>query len=143
VNENGEIAPIMQPYRIFISSIMNRAIEDLFVEREAARAAVEHFAPITTAWAFESEPASSKPLLDFYIDAVKPVPGAWIGSVEIENRGPIIGFVGRLLQVVAQAQVERETGRHFETAVTLRLTSSNNSRIRVRCLGLPHFMEGD
>jgi hypothetical protein len=50
---------------------MNRSIEDLLAEREAARAAVEHFSPITTAWAFEVEPASPKPLLDFYIDAAK------------------------------------------------------------------------
>ena len=61
----------MEPYRVFISSIMNRSIEDLVSEREAARAAVEHFAPITTPWAFEAEPASAKLLLDFYIDAVK------------------------------------------------------------------------
>jgi hypothetical protein len=61
----------MEPYRVFISSIMNRSIEDLLGEREAVRSAVEHFAPITTPWAFESEPASPKPLLDFYIDAVK------------------------------------------------------------------------
>lgn len=39
----------MQPYRIFISSIMNRTTEDLIAEREAALAAVEHFDPITTA----------------------------------------------------------------------------------------------
>jgi hypothetical protein len=62
---------IMEPYRVFISSIMNRSIEDLLLEREAARAAVEHFAPITVPWAFEAEPASAKPLLDFYIDAAK------------------------------------------------------------------------
>jgi hypothetical protein len=61
----------MEPYRVFISSIMNRALEDLFAERAAARAAVDQFAPMTTAGAFESEPASVKPLLDFYIDAVK------------------------------------------------------------------------
>jgi len=61
----------MKPYRVFISSIMNRSIEDLLGEREAVRSAVEHFAPITTPWAFEAEPASPKPLLDFYIDAVK------------------------------------------------------------------------
>ena len=46
-------------------------MEDLLAEREAARAAVEHFAPITTPWAFEAEPASSKQLLTFYLDAVK------------------------------------------------------------------------
>lgn len=51
---------------------MNRDVEDLIAEREAARAAVEHFAPITEAWAFETESASAaKPLLDFYLDAVK------------------------------------------------------------------------
>lgn len=50
---------------------MNLTVEDLIAEREAARSAVEHFAPITQAWAFEAEPASSKPLLDFYLDAVK------------------------------------------------------------------------
>jgi hypothetical protein len=61
----------MEPYRVFISSIMNRSIEDLLAEREAARAAIDHFAPMATAWAFEAEPASAKPLLDFYIDAVK------------------------------------------------------------------------
>ena len=61
----------MEPYRVFISSIMNRSTEDLVGEREAVRFAVEHSAPITTPWAFEAEPASPKPLLDFYIDAVK------------------------------------------------------------------------
>jgi Domain of unknown function (DUF4062) len=61
----------MEPYRVFVSSIMNRDTEDLLAEREAARAAIEHFAPIATAWAFETEPASPKPLLEFYIDAVK------------------------------------------------------------------------
>jgi hypothetical protein len=61
----------MEPYRVFISSIMNRATEDLFAEREAARGAVDHFGPVTTPWAFEAEPASSKPLLDFYINGVK------------------------------------------------------------------------
>jgi hypothetical protein len=50
---------------------MNRSIENLASEREAARAAVERFAPITVAWAFEAEPASAKPLLDFYLDAVR------------------------------------------------------------------------
>jgi hypothetical protein len=61
----------MEAYRVFISSIMNRATEDLIPEREAARAAVDHFGPVTTPWAFEAEPASPKPLLDFYINGVK------------------------------------------------------------------------
>jgi hypothetical protein len=61
----------MEPYRIFISSIMNTATENLLAEREAARAAVEYFAPTTIAWAFENEPASPKPPLDFYINGVK------------------------------------------------------------------------
>jgi hypothetical protein len=61
----------MDPYRVFISSVMNRSIEDLTAEREAARSAVERLAPITVAWAFEAEPASTKPLLDFYLGAVK------------------------------------------------------------------------
>lgn len=61
----------MEPYRVFISSIMNRALEDLTTERNAARAGVEQFVPVTMAWAFEEEPASSKPLLDFYLDGVK------------------------------------------------------------------------
>jgi len=61
----------MEPYRVFISSIMNRATEDLLAEREAARGAVDHFRPVTTPWAFEAEPASPKPLLDFYIMGVK------------------------------------------------------------------------
>ena len=61
----------MEAYRVFVSSIMNRSTEDLVAEREAARAAVDQFAPITIPWAFEAEPASPKPLLDFYIDAVK------------------------------------------------------------------------
>lgn len=50
---------------------MNRSVEDLISEREVARSAVERFAPITRAWAFEAEPASSKPLLDAYLDEVK------------------------------------------------------------------------
>ena len=50
---------------------MNRSTEDLLAGREAARAAVEHFAPLTVPWAFEAEPASPKPLLDVYICAAK------------------------------------------------------------------------
>jgi hypothetical protein len=50
---------------------MNRALEDLAAERAATRAAIQHFEPITVPWDFEAEPASTKPLLDFYIDAVK------------------------------------------------------------------------
>jgi len=44
--------------------------EDLVAERAAARVAIEFFAPMAVAWAFEAEPASSKPLLNSYIDAV-------------------------------------------------------------------------
>lgn len=61
----------MEPFRVFISSIMDPAVEDLLGERAAARNAVEHFAPITKPWAFEAEPASTTPLLDFYLGAVK------------------------------------------------------------------------
>ena len=61
----------MQPVRVFISSVMNRAIEDLTAERQAALAAVEHFSPVTQAWAFEAEPASTKPLLASYLDEVR------------------------------------------------------------------------
>ena len=46
-------------------------MEDLHDDREAARRTVERFAPITKPWAFEAEPASTKPLLDFYIGAAK------------------------------------------------------------------------
>jgi len=46
-------------------------MEDLLAEREASRNAVDHFGPITAPWAFEAEPASPKPLLDFYINGVK------------------------------------------------------------------------
>jgi hypothetical protein len=61
----------MEAYRVFISSIMGRRHEDLIAEREQVRLAVEHFAPVTAAWAFEAEPASAKRLRSFYIDAVK------------------------------------------------------------------------
>jgi len=61
----------VEPYRVFISCIMNRLTEDLIAERESACAAVDHFKPVTTPWAFEHEPASPKSLLDFYIDGVK------------------------------------------------------------------------
>jgi hypothetical protein len=61
----------MEPYRVFISSVLNPLKEDLNSERDAARAAVEHFAPITRAWAFEAEPASSKPLDASFLDEVK------------------------------------------------------------------------
>jgi hypothetical protein len=57
--------------KVFISSVMRRNLEDLTAEREAARDVVESFAPITCAWAFEKEPASTKPLRDSYIDEVK------------------------------------------------------------------------
>ena len=61
----------MEAYRVFISSIMNPETEDLGPERQAARASVERFAPVAVAWAFEAEPASPKPLLNFYLDAVR------------------------------------------------------------------------
>jgi hypothetical protein len=61
----------MESYRVFISSIMNPAIENLAEERKAARRAVDHFAPLANSWAFEGEPASATPLLEFYIGAVK------------------------------------------------------------------------
>jgi hypothetical protein len=61
----------MEPYRVFISSIINQSIEDLSAERQVVKSAVERSSPITVAWAFEAEPASPKPLLDFYLDAVK------------------------------------------------------------------------
>lgn len=56
---------------MFISSIMNPDREDLRPEREAAKAAIERFSPISTAWAFEHATVSSQPLLDFYLEAVK------------------------------------------------------------------------
>ncbi len=50
---------------------MRRSLENLSAEREAARFAIEHLSPIACAWAFESEPASTKRLRDSYIDEVK------------------------------------------------------------------------
>jgi hypothetical protein len=61
----------MNAFKVFISSIMNTTIEDLGAERMAARTVIERFAPITVAWAFEAEPASTKPLLEFYLGAAK------------------------------------------------------------------------
>lgn len=61
----------MEPYRVFISSIMNASTEDLLAERNAAKETIESFQPIATVWAFEAEPASPKPLLNFYLDGVK------------------------------------------------------------------------
>jgi len=61
----------MEPLKVFISSVMNRALEDLTAERNAAKDGVDSFAPIACTWAFESEPASSKPPRDSCIDAVK------------------------------------------------------------------------
>lgn len=61
----------MDAFRVFISSIMNPEVEDLRQERMAAKTAIDGFTPITTSWAFEAEPASTKPLLDFYLGAVK------------------------------------------------------------------------
>jgi hypothetical protein len=61
----------MDAFRVFISSIMNIEIEVLRPERIAAKTAIDRFAPITATWAFEEEPASAKPLLDFYLGAVK------------------------------------------------------------------------
>ena len=61
----------MEPLKVFISSVMRRTLEDLTAEREAARDAVDSFRPISDAWAFEKEPASTKPLRDSYIEEVK------------------------------------------------------------------------
>jgi Domain of unknown function (DUF4062) len=50
---------------------MNRTIDDLIAERQAAGLAVQQFAPITTPWAFEEEPASSKQVEEFFLEGVK------------------------------------------------------------------------
>lgn len=103
----------MDPFRVFISSIMNPAIEDLLNEREAAQRAVEQFAPITKPWAFEAEPASSKPLLDFCLGAVR--------TCDL-----FVLIVGQCVTdpVKAECQTARDYGNRFwHTAKRFRLDS--------------------
>ena len=61
----------MEPFRVFVSSIMRREVDDLKEERIAAEAVIRHFDPITEPWMFEVEPASSEPLVESYLNAVK------------------------------------------------------------------------
>jgi hypothetical protein len=61
----------VEPLKVFISSVMRRALEDLSAEREATRLAIESWDPVAHAWAFENEPASTKRLRESYIDEVK------------------------------------------------------------------------
>jgi len=84
---------------------MNRVSDDLLAEREAAGLAVKQFAPITTAWAFEAQPASSQPLEDFFLAGVKscdlfvliigktitdPVEKEWVTACDYGK--PLLGF---------------------------------------------------
>jgi hypothetical protein len=88
---------------------MNLTLEDLTAERRAAKAAIESFQGIATAWAFEATPASSKPLRDAYIDEVKTsdalvlivgrvltTPTIDEYNTAIERRIPILVFVKEL-----------------------------------------------
>jgi hypothetical protein len=61
----------MEPLKIFVSSVMRTAIEDLSEERSVMCEAVEAFEGVARAWAFEKEPASTKPLRNSYVDEVK------------------------------------------------------------------------
>lgn len=60
----------MDKAKVFISSILNREIEDLQEERQAAREAVESYR-FLTAWAFEEEPAATGPLDESYLRHVE------------------------------------------------------------------------
>jgi len=96
---------------------MNQAIEDLSAERQVVKSAVERFSPITVAWAFEAEPASPKPLLDFYLDAVKTCDAfvLIVGQnltkpvqnevqVALDYRKPMLAFCKRVAQRDPEAQ---------------------------------------
>lgn len=52
--------------KVFISSVMNPAVEDLRPEREAVRSVVESFS-FLKAWAFEKAPASTDAVDEYYL----------------------------------------------------------------------------
>lgn len=91
--------------KVFISSILNPAIEDLRPERMAVREIVESF-PFLKAWAFEASPASSENLDQSYLRHVEecdafviifgarvtpPVNAEWLRAKKLKK--PILAFV--------------------------------------------------
>jgi Glycosyltransferase family 9 (heptosyltransferase) len=60
----------MQPYRIFLSSIVSPCIDDLLGARETKRPAADRFAPIAVPRTIEAEAVPTKPLPNFYIDGL-------------------------------------------------------------------------
>jgi GNAT superfamily N-acetyltransferase len=57
------------PLMVFVSSVMDPAVEDLSDERDAAVTAIDSL-PITRSWAFEYTPASADAADDTYLDKV-------------------------------------------------------------------------
>jgi len=58
------------PLTVFVSSVMNRDVDDLRAERRAAIAAINQIA-ITRSWAFEHAPAAPGPMPDPYLNKVR------------------------------------------------------------------------
>jgi len=54
---------------VFVSSVMDKRVEDLEAERKCAVATITAI-PLTRAWAFEYSPASAQPLTDSYLTNV-------------------------------------------------------------------------
>ena len=57
---------IMDIGKVFISSILNKSVEDLRAERNAAKAVIESYGFLKT-WAFEDAPASPEKLDNSYL----------------------------------------------------------------------------
>jgi len=59
-----------EPLLVFVSSVMNRKLENLEVERQMARLGIEDL-EFTRPWLFEETPASSEPLPGYFLNKVK------------------------------------------------------------------------
>lgn len=59
-----------EPLLVFVSSVMNKELENLDAERQMARVGIEDLG-FTRPWLFEEVPASSEPLPDHFLKKIK------------------------------------------------------------------------
>jgi hypothetical protein len=118
----------METGKVFISSILNLAIEDLRAERLAVKEVVEDFG-FLHAWAFEAAPASTEELdqsflrhvdeCDLFIliigaEMTKPVNSEWLRAKR--TRKPILVFAKSCSERSTEVEVALEAlGRKYAT----------------------------
>lgn len=93
--------------KVFISSVMNPAVEDLRPEREAVRRIVESY-PFLKAWAFEEAPASTDAVDEYYLRNVDES-DAVILIVGCEATNPVAAELERALRSSKPIMVVRKS----------------------------------